>query len=45
LARKAGVSSSSMRKWRSGDRSPQLNEIEAVINALGYEFKIVEKEP
>jgi ribosome-binding protein aMBF1 (putative translation factor) len=45
LAKKAGVSSSAMRKWRSGDRSPKLSEIEAVVNALGYELKIVEREP
>ncbi len=45
VAKKAGVSSSSMRKWRSGDRAPRLNEIEAIVNALGYEFKIVEREP
>lgn len=38
LAKRAGVSSSAMRKWRLGARSPKLFEIDAVITALGYKL-------
>ncbi len=40
VAKRAGVSSSAMRKWRNGVRSPRLVEIEAVVNALGGTLKI-----
>ena len=40
VAKRAGVSSSAMRKWRAGDRSPKLFEIEAVVNALGGTLRI-----
>lgn len=40
VAKRAGVSSSAMRKWRTGDRSPRLYEIEAVVNALGGRLRI-----
>ncbi len=42
LAEKSGVTSSTMRKWRRGDRNPRISELEAVVNCLGY--KIVIKE-
>lgn len=44
LAKRAGVSSSAMRKWRNGVRSPRLSEIEAVVNALGFRIKLEEME-
>lgn len=44
LAQRAGVSSSAMRKWRNGARSPRLSEIEAVVNALGWRIKLEEME-
>lgn len=44
LAKKAGVSSSAMRKWRKGERNPRISELEAVVNAMGYRLKIVEGE-
>ena len=46
VAKRSGVSSSAMRKWRSGKRSPMLMEIEAVINVLGGKLiaKIVDTE-
>lgn len=36
LAKRAGVSASAIRKWRQGQRSPNLNDLEAVLNVLGY---------
>lgn len=42
LAKKSGVSSSAMRKWRNGARNPRIGELEAVINALGYNLVIKE---
>lgn len=42
LARKSGVASSTLRKWRRGERNPRISELEAVVNTLGY--RIVLKE-
>lgn len=41
VALRAGVSSSAMRKWRDGSRSPKLVELEAVVNTLGYDIKVL----
>lgn len=35
VAKRAGVSSSAMRKWRDGVRKPNLPDVEAVVNSLG----------
>jgi|LakMenEpi03Aug12_release.lakeMendotaPanAssembly.Ray.scaffolds.fasta_scaffold465240_3 hypothetical protein len=35
VSKRAGVSSSAMRKWRLGVRKPNLPDVEAVINVLG----------
>ncbi len=43
LAKRAGVTSSAMRKWRRGERNPRISELQAVINALGYDLVIREK--
>lgn len=40
VAERAGVSSSGMRKWRRGDRAPNLNDIEACLNVLGLEVTV-----
>lgn len=40
VAKRAGVSSSAMRKWRQGVTTPKLRDIEAVINAMGYKLTI-----
>lgn len=40
IAQRSGVSSSAMRKWRSGENNPKLSDIEAVINALGGKLVI-----
>lgn len=40
VAERAGVSSSAMRKWRKGERAPNLLDIEAVLNALGLEIVV-----
>lgn len=40
VAKRAGVSSSTMRKWRIGVRSPRVAELEAVINVLGGKIKV-----
>lgn len=42
VAKRAGVSSSAMRKWRDGGRNPRLAELEAVLGALGYRLTIKE---
>lgn len=40
IAARSGVSSSAMRKWHQGINSPKLMDIEAVVNALGYDLAI-----
>jgi predicted transcriptional regulator len=40
LAERAGVCSSTLRKWRKGERSPQLYELEAVVNVLGGKLNV-----
>jgi len=40
IAQRSGVSSSAMRKWRTGENNPKLSDIEAVINALGGKLVI-----
>jgi len=44
VAKRSGVTSSTMRKWRVGVRSPRVIELEAVINALGYKLTVKEKD-
>jgi transcriptional regulator with XRE-family HTH domain len=44
IAKRSGVASSTMRKWRVGVRSPRVMELEAVINALGYKLTVKEKD-
>lgn len=43
VAARAGVSSSGMRKWRNGSRSPSLCDIEACLNVLGLEVIVREQ--
>lgn len=43
IAERSGVSSSAMRKWRTGTRSPRIMELEAVINSLGYQLTVRKK--
>jgi transcriptional regulator with XRE-family HTH domain len=43
IAKRSGVSSSAMRKWRTGDRSPRMLEFDAIANALGYSLVIRRK--
>jgi len=40
VSARSGVSSSAMRKWRNGENSPKIADIEAVINALGGKLVI-----
>jgi transcriptional regulator with XRE-family HTH domain len=40
VAKRAGVSSSTMRKWRKGERSPRLYDLEACLNVLGLEITV-----
>lgn len=44
LAKRSGVTSSAMRKWRRGERNPRISELEAVVNAMGYKIVIREAE-
>lgn len=40
VAVRAGIASSTMRKWRQGVNSPKLTDIEAVINVLGGKISV-----
>ena len=40
IAARSGVSSSAMRKWRKGERSPNLLDLEAIFNVLGFELTV-----
>lgn len=44
VAKRAGVASSTMRKWRDGGRNPRIAELEAVLGALGYHLVIKSNE-
>ena len=44
LEKRSGVSASCMRKWRRGERNPRIQELEAVINALGYDLVVRESQ-
>lgn len=44
VATRAGINSSTLRKWRDGVRSPRIMELEAVVNVLGYKLKVVLQE-
>jgi len=37
---RSGISSSAMRKWRTGLQAPTLAAMEAIINTLGYDLVI-----
>lgn len=43
VAKRAGVSSSAMRKWRRGDRKPNLQDLDACFGALGLQLTVEEK--
>lgn len=40
VAQRSGVSDSAMRKWRKGDRSPRMMDLEAVVNTLGGKIQV-----
>lgn len=40
VAERAGVGSSTIRKWKRRDRSPSLLQIECVLNTLGFDLSI-----
>lgn len=40
VAERAGIASSTMRKWRRGISSPKLTDIEAVVNTLGGKIHV-----
>lgn len=44
LARRAGVHYNTIQRWRHKGNSPSLGDIEAVLNAMGYELVIKEAE-
>jgi len=44
VADASGVSASAMRRWRTGEREPSLQAIEAVVNALGYDIVLRRRE-
>ena len=44
LAARSGVDSQTLNSWRSR-KSPQLVTFEAMLNALGFELRIVHREP
>ena len=40
VAEASGIGANTMRKWFRGESSPKLADIEAVVNALGFEFGV-----
>lgn len=40
VAKRSGVSSSAMRKWRAGVRSPRMLEFDAVARTLGFKLTV-----
>lgn len=40
LAKKSGVTASTMQRWRYHASSPMLMDLEAVLNAMGYKLTI-----
>lgn len=43
LAEKSGVADSTILKWETGESSPTIDELQKVLNALGYKLQIVRK--
>ena len=43
ICRRAGVSHSAVQRWRHMGRDPKLSYLRAMLNAMGYDLKIVEK--
>lgn len=41
LSRAAGIHRQSVRKWTSGQRVPNIANFRALLNAFGYDLKIV----
>ena len=41
VAKRAGFNSKTLRNWWSGKRSPALSDVEAVVNALGYDLTLI----
>ena len=41
LSNKSGIGANTIRKWRKNDSSPKLVDIEAVLQALGYQLVAV----
>lgn len=41
VAERSGVSLKTIGQWRCGGRTPKLRDIEAVVNVLGYQLKLV----
>lgn len=44
IAQRADVSPSAMRRWRTGEREPSYQGLEAVVNALGYDLVLRKRE-
>ena len=44
LTEVSGVSRSIIRRWRNGRNAPRIENVEAVLNALGYELNVIKKE-
>lgn len=43
-AKRAGISRSTLAKWRQGKRDPKLSIFRAAANAAGYDLRIVKME-
>ncbi len=43
IGRRAGVHRQTLRKWGQGIRSPGVLQLQAVLQVLGYELKIVRR--
>jgi hypothetical protein len=43
VAKRAGVAENSIRRWNARAQSPGFGNVEAVLEVLGYEIRIVKK--
>lgn len=44
VGKKAGVGNTTIQNWITGGHMPPIDKAEKVLNALGYEIKIIKKE-
>ena len=38
-----GIHAATLRSWRTGEREPSLQKVEAVLDYLGYELEVLKR--